>query len=287
MPALQDLKRQIKSASDLYKVVRTMKALAAVSIRQYEQAVRALEGYYETVELGLRAVLRQQAMLRPPRQISETVVLLFGSDQGMAGRFNEAIIEFAAEQLAETEGPIRFWVAGEKATGGITDRFGEVAERFALPSSAETITPIIQDVLLRFEALRQQKGACRLLLLHNFPERGSSYGQRQQQLLPPDDRWLKKMSGEGWEGNQLPQFRTSWEALFSALIEEYLFVSLFRGFAFSLAAENAARLAAMQRAEKNIEELQEDLSSRYHQTRQSIATEELFDIVSGFEALSG
>ena len=286
MPALQDLKRQIKSASDLFKVVRTMKALAAVSIRQYEQAVRALEGYYETVELGLRAVLRQHPMLPSPGRVSETVVLIFGSDQGMAGRFNEAIIEFAAERLTEADGQNRFWVAGEKATGGVEDCFGEVAEQFALPSSAETIAPVIQEVLLRFEAFRRQKGVCRLLLLHNVPEGGSSYGQRYLQLLPPEERWLKEVSGQSWTGGQLPLFRTSWEPLFSALIEEYLFVSLFRGFAFSLAAENAARLAAMQRAEKNIEELQDDLSSRYHQMRQSIATEELFDIVSGFEALS-
>ena len=78
-----------------------------------------------------------------------------------------------------------------------------------------------------------------------------------------------------------------WEQSFPALISEYLFVTLFRGFATSLAAENAARLAAMQRAEKNIEELQADLQSRYHALRQTVITEELFDIISGFEALGG
>lgn len=286
MPALQSLQRQIKSASDLHKVVRTMKALAAVSIRQYERAVEALEGYYSSVELGLRAVLRQQTLTRNPERLDVTVVLLFGSDQGMAGRFNEAIIDFAAEQLADTTGSIRFWVAGQRAYGGVKDRFGEVEEQFSLPSSAQTITPVVQEVLLRFEALRRREGECRLLLLHNRPRGGAAYDQRRLALLPPDELWLQEMAGEGWPGRNLPLIRAPWEELFSALIGEYLFLTLFSGFAFSLAAENAARLAAMQRAEKNIEELQSDLSGRYNSLRQSLATEELFDVIAGFEALA-
>ena len=72
-----------------------------------------------------------------------------------------------------------------------------------------------------------------------------------------------------------------------ALIREYLFISLFRACAESLASENASRLAAMQRAEKNIDELLEDLNRTFHRLRQSGIDEELFDVVSGFEALSG
>ena len=71
-----------------------------------------------------------------------------------------------------------------------------------------------------------------------------------------------------------------------ALIREYLFVSLFRACAESLASENASRLAAMQRADKNIDELLEDLTRKFHSLRQSGIDEELFDVISGFEALS-
>jgi F0F1-type ATP synthase membrane subunit c/vacuolar-type H+-ATPase subunit K len=68
---------------------------------------------------------------------------------------------------------------------------------------------------------------------------------------------------------------------------EYLFVSLFRACAESLASENASRLAAMQRADKNIDELLEDLNGTFHRLRQSGIDEELFDVISGFEALVG
>ena len=69
------------------------------------------------------------------------------------------------------------------------------------------------------------------------------------------------------------------------LIREYLFISLFRACAESLASENASRLAAMQRADKNIHDLLEQLNSTSHELRQNGIDEELFDVISGFEAL--
>ena len=64
-----------------------------------------------------------------------------------------------------------------------------------------------------------------------------------------------------------------------------LFLSFYRAFAQSLASENAARLMAMQAAEKNILELQEDLQALFREQRQAGITSELLDIISGFEAL--
>lgn len=75
--------------------------------------------------------------------------------------------------------------------------------------------------------------------------------------------------------------------LFSALIRQYLFVSIYRAFAESLASENASRLAAMQLAEKNINERLEELDTDYHRQRQGSITAELLDIAAGFEALEG
>jgi len=75
-------------------------------------------------------------------------------------------------------------------------------------------------------------------------------------------------------------------ATLRALIHEYLFISLFRACAESLASENASRLAAMQRADKNINDLMEHLHGTFHRLRQSGIDEELFDVVSGFEALT-
>ena len=84
----------------------------------------------------------------------------------------------------------------------------------------------------------------------------------------------------------MPEVIGGGTSILRALVREYLFVSLFRACAESLASENASRLAAMQRADKNIDELLEHLNRTFHRLRQSGIDEELFDVVSGFEALS-
>ena len=66
-----------------------------------------------------------------------------------------------------------------------------------------------------------------------------------------------------------------------------LFISLSRACAESLASENASRLAAMERADKNIDEMLGDLRATFHRLRQNSIDEELFDVVSGYESATG
>lgn len=95
------MRRSIASAADLQSVVRSMKALAGANIGQYEQSVLALAEYYRSVELGLSLCLRQpQAQARraiePAPGTKDAIgAIVFGSDQGLVGQFNERVAEFA------------------------------------------------------------------------------------------------------------------------------------------------------------------------------------------------
>ena len=104
-------------------------------------------------------------------------------------------------------------------------------------------------------------------------------------MLPLDETWLHNLAEINWPTQNLPEVMNSRERTLTALVREYLFVTLFRACAESLASENASRLSAMQRAEKNIDELQEELNRTFHRLRQSGIDEELFDVISGFEAM--
>ena len=105
-------------------------------------------------------------------------------------------------------------------------------------------------------------------------------------MLPLDETWRRKLAKRPWPTGNKPEVMSGGTSTLRALIREYLFVSLFRACAESLASENASRLAAMQRADKNINELLEDLNRTFHRLRQNGIDEELFDVISGFEALS-
>ena len=125
-----------------------------------------------------------------------------------------------------------------------------------------------------------------MFLFYNRPQSGAIYAPVSQRLLPLDEVWRRNLATSAWPTKNIPEVINKPEQTLSALVREYLFVSIFRACAESLASENASRLAAMQRAEKNIDEILEELNQTFHRIRQSAIDEELFDVVSGFEALN-
>jgi F-type H+-transporting ATPase subunit gamma len=155
-----------------------------------------------------------------------------------------------------------------------------------VPSSVKAITPLVGQILMESEIHLSKGEAVALYLFHNRPASGALYAPVSQKLLPLDEAWRHKLAELPWPTKPLPEVMGEGDTTLRALIREYLFVSLFRACAESLASENASRLAAMQRADKNIDELLVDLHESFHRLRQSSIDEELFDVISGFEALS-
>jgi len=281
-------RRKIGSAEDLQSVVRTMKAMAASSIGQYEKSVRALGDYYRTVELGLGACLRESARLvaarSPPSNPKSVSAIIFGSDQGLVGRFNDAVADYAIKTLVRLPGKATIWAVGDRVQARLIDAGLAVTGLYAVPNSAQAITPLVGQILVESEVHRDGD-VSPLWVFHNRPLSGALYEPCGQRLLPLDTQWRQGLLKVRWPAGNLPEVMGGATAALRALIREYLFISLFRACAESLASENASRLAAMERADKNINELLEELHGTFHRLRQAGIDEELFDVVSGFEAL--
>jgi len=289
--SISGLRRKIDSAGDLRSVVRTMKAVAVANIGQYERSVRALDEYYSTVELGLGACLRDRA----PRQaagpgsrvITEVDAVVFGSDQGMVGQFNDVVAGFAVNALKESPAKAKIWAVGGRVHAQLLDFGYPAAKVFPVPSSVRAITPLVGQILLANEARRDKGELNELHLFFNRPAAGATYAPQQQRLLPLDRAWRTALLTKPWPAKSLPEVIGTGVATLRALVREFLFVSIFRACAESLASENSSRLAAMQRADKNIDDMLDELNGTFHRLRQSGIDEELFDVISGFEALSG
>lgn len=286
------LRRKIGSAADLRSVVRTMKAVAAASIAQYERSVAALADYRLAVELGLGVSLRQLAAaheligMRAATGSGGVGAIVFGSDQGLVGQFNDAIADRAVKALATLPGPARVWAVGERVQARLTDAGVATIGTFAVPTSASAITALVAQIVAATDAPEMQRRGAGLYLFYNEPTAGAIYAPVAEQLLPLDAGWRRTVMQRPWPGHNLPEVVGAGTDVLAALIGEYLFICLFRACAESLASENASRLAAMQRAEKNIDELLHTMNATFHRQRQNSIDEELFDVVSGFEALS-
>jgi len=291
------LSRKISTAQDLAAVVRSMKALAASSIGQYERAVESLGDYCRTIELGLSVYLRRIAPSPQSRGASQAPAgaigaVLFGSDQGLVGRFNEVLMEFAVSKLESLPGKLaQIWAVGERMQSLVADArpAGTTLPPprvLSVPGSVEAITPLVGQILIDIEAARERGEVTEIYLFHNRPLSAAAYEPAAKRLLPLDAAWRSGLAALTWPTKNLPQVIDESASTLAAFIRGYLFVLLFQACAESLASENASRLAAMQRAEKNIREILEELSGKFHRLRQESIDEELFEVVAGYESLS-
>ena len=196
----------------------------------------------------------------------------------LIGQFNDRLCEFVVKQLKDIAGELRIWAVGERIYSRLIDQGYEVDSMYSVPNSVKAITPLVTEILLKNETTP-------LYIFHNKPQGGAAYTPEVRQLLPLDKKWTENFINQKWPGKTIPEVLGESEPTLKSLIYEYLFVSIFKACAESLASENASRLAAMQRAEKNITEMLDDLNQSFHRLRQNTIDEELFDVISGFEAL--
>jgi F-type H+-transporting ATPase subunit gamma len=292
MDTLESLRRKFDGAGDLKSVVRTMKAMAASNIGQYETALSSLEHYNKNVVFGIVAYLGNNRSERssfseklPEKNRTAVIAVVFGSDQGLVGQFNDSLVGFVSKTLGGLPGERKVWAIGERVGLLLSDAGFEPGKLFLVPGSVQLISPLVGEILIKIHEETAGIGNAEVYIFHNHPKSDYGYTPVVEKILPLDENWRDVFMETKWPTNNLPQVVGDPKTTLSALIREYLFISLFKACAESLASENASRLQAMQRAEKSIEELVVDLGFKFNRLRQSSIDEELFDVVSGFEAL--
>lgn len=289
MQTLESLRRQIETATDLQSIVTTMKTLAAVSIRQYERAADALRDYDRTVELGFQILLRDSDRgLIQDVSCGPVGLIVLGSDQGMCGRFNEQIAEYTLThtQADSISPPGSVLVVGSRVAASLAGASWNIDHTFHVPKSVSAITDLVEDMLPMIERQQSERDLRAIRLYGNRRSSIGTFKPHVRDLLPIDRRRVQHWRKSKWESNSLPRFAGDARQLTSSLIRQHLFATLYRSLAESLASENASRLAAMHAAEKSIDERLDHLHHGLNHQRQTAITEELLDVVTGFEALT-
>ncbi len=293
MQSLELLKARIEGARTLGSIVRTMKILAAVGVRQDAKAREALADYLRTIELGLQVALRhrgQGAVIEAGRAESSpppTLALVIGSDMGMCGQFNEKIAAFARARLQGTAAPkVSLIAAGERVAMRLEDLDLRPDFVVACPANPSTGVGIaVRQLLARLDAWNEGSPGGLVLAFHNKQAgRGMETECRMTQLLPVDESYLRELRDREWKSRSLPQIRMDSREFLHAYLRGLIRTSLFRIFLDSLESENAARLEAMEAAERHIDEHLGELRASFNEARQDAITSELLDIIAGVEA---
>jgi len=287
MPSLQSVKRKINSVKKTQKITKAMKMVAAAKLKRAQQRILAFRPYglrmrQAITDLSVRANRTAHPLLqkRPAKNIRVSVVT---SDRGLCGAFNANIFRKAFQVIEECEArgaKVSVGVIGKK--GGdffrrrqwpIHDPFINIFERLSFEHAIEIGTAgteayrtgvfdEIHVVYNEFKSAVQQRVIVEQLLpIESFEETGATSAQGAY-LYEPDE-----------------------EELLAVLLPKWAQAQIYRILLESSAAEQAARMSAMDGATRNAGELIKSLTVYFNKTRQAAITKELMDIVGGAEAL--
>lgn len=269
-------------------IVHTMKTLSVINSAPYEHAARAIEAYHDTVLEGLHAFLSQIGPLDPGQKIVLTKVLIvFGSDHGLCGNYNETLASYVAEQLVDASGQSIVLCIGARMADALRDQGIMPETTFFPPASVDGISRLANLLTQHLDKTQRNDGLGDMAVKLAYFTRDGVAGQRPEvkALLPLDRKLVDELQAKPWVSRSLPSFSMPPRELFQALIRGHLFSSLFRASAEAMVTENAARLALMQQAEQSVDDRLESLQSEMRSVRQSEITTELLDVIIGFEAL--
>jgi F-type H+-transporting ATPase subunit gamma len=299
MPSLQFVRRKIDSVKKTQKITKAMKMVAAAKLKRTQNRILAARPYALKMREAIRNLSRRvnrdaHPLLRKREGAHRHVVLtVVTSDRGLCGAFNANILRTAITALKELESrgvQAEVAVVGRKGRDffrrrdwkvrrEVVDIFDKLSFEHGMVMGEEL--PAIDDYVAgRIDAV---------YVIYN--EFKSAIQQRVvvEQLLPFD--WIVEISGVkdlDQATDVVPggyQYEPSEDELLEHLLHRNFHVQAYRVLLESSAAEQGARMAAMDGATRNAGELIKKLTTYYNKTRQSVITKELMDIVGGAEAL--
>jgi F-type H+-transporting ATPase subunit gamma len=286
MPNLRDIRRRIGSVKKTQQITRAMRMVAGAKLRRAQDAITAARPYAERMHATLAEVARAQREVEHPLlevrdPVERLEVIVVTSDRGLCGAFNSNVLKHAQSLIAEREagiGGIAVSTAGRKATEFFRRRLpGQLAESCGHEGWVTYARAV--EIAARVAKLYTAGEVDEVVLVYS--EFVSPMTQR-----PRDVRLLPVTPESEGAAESLPhEIEPDPASLLKVFVPKAVEVEVYRALLENQAGEHAARMAAMESATRNTEELIDSLTLQFNRARQAAITKELVEIVSGAEAL--
>jgi F-type H+-transporting ATPase subunit gamma len=290
MATLQDIRRRIQTVKNIQQITKAMYMVAAAKLRRAQQDVEAARPYAGSMEELISNVLFRLRLsgeeeakhpLLQEREVEKAELLLFTSDRGLCGSFNNNLFAAADKFISENQDKIpeiRLSVVGKKARDHFRKKketrkayldweknvgFGlakEIADELMEQYTSSGVDAVYLLYPVFISAMIQKPSTVRLL---PFPEKKPGL-----ELVPVDFI-----------------YEPSPDVLINELLPRQVRVQVFRALLETRASEHASRMTSMDQATNNAGDMIDSLTMKMNKVRQETITKELLDIVVGAEAL--
>ncbi len=286
MDRLEEIQARIKNLGDLADVVGAMRSLAAVRVQQARGALPAIRKYTAVVEGALAQAFALGSLGAPPAGASSpgpaAAAIVFSSEQGFVGAFNEHILERAAAQLDRPSDCLL--VVGARGASLAAERRLAVAWTAPMTTHGGGVVDVARGVAAEVYRRAARGELRRVTLVYAKSSGGAASEVVATTLLPFDP---SPYLAAGAAAGPPPITYLAPRELVDRLIDELVLAELMRAAMESFASENGARLATMESAHNSIDRKLDELSQDERRRRQDEITTELLDIVTGAEAVAG
>jgi F-type H+-transporting ATPase subunit gamma len=292
MASLKDVKMKIGGVKKTKQITKAMNMVASAKLRGAQQRIERFRPYADKFfdmlrDLGGQSEDAAHPLLAARDDVKTTGIVLATSDRGLAGSFNVNIItaalKFAAIKKAGGK-DVKFYCVGKKGRDAVRKLGFEIPMAIVGQMNALDFTmavsvgsQVMEDFL---------SGALDEVFM--FYGEFISLGKQPPTSLP-----LLPIASAKKEEGEIPAqskdyiYEPSVDGLLAEILPRFVKVQVYRGLLDTSASEHAARMAAMDNATRNCDEMVRALTLLYNKTRQAAITTELIDIVGGAEALKG
>ena len=285
MPSTLDIRRRIRSVKNSQQITKAMKMVAAARLRRAQERMYAARPYAAAMREVLASVatrvdVTKHPLLMPREQEKNILLLIVTADRGLCGPFNTNVIKRASAEIHEGRWPsVELLPIGRKGNDFFKRRTIPIrrqATGIFQALSLETAQDIARSAIDDFVSGEIDA----VYVVYNEFKSIIAQTVRVERLLPIERAWDENAAAASIDYIYEP----APERILEELLPKHIEFQLYRILLESAAAEQGARMTAMEAATKNASDLISHLTLTYNRIRQASITKEIIEIVSGAAA---
>lgn len=275
MKSTKEIEERIRKFQEIGKIVLSMKSIASMNVQRSHLLIDNLREYEGEITLSIKTILSHFPEVRFSFEGEEKLIVVYGSDQGLCGLFNERIGDFIKERFEGDDG-VHLVLVGKKLGDVIQER---VLKVLSAPVSYESIYTQASELIELIADMYLGGSIGEIYLAYNEFRGIGSYTPRLRKVIP-----FEVKREEIYTFPPITDMPP--EEILSGLVVEYLYSNLYRAYLESFLSENGVRLMNMNNASRSIDKTIGELQIERNYLRQEEITSEIEEILTAYRELS-